>query len=212
MTSCQCQGIESVFSDAYVARELGRYQRKGASRTTRMLTKALTAEGLDGGTLLDIGSGVGAIPHLLLASGMRAATCVEASSAYAEAAMREARRRGLDTQIRLLQGDFVNLAPQVGEHDVVTLDRVICCYDDLDSLLGMSGARARKLLGLVYPRENGLARLLVSLLNGVMRLRGSPFRNYVHSSKRLEAILSRMGFTRRYFDRTLGWQVAVYAR
>ena len=212
MPSCQCQGIEREFSEQYAVRELTSYRRKGASRTTRLLTEALKAENLEGGTLLDIGGGVGAIPHILLAAGMRSATCVEASSAYAAAASREARRRGLAERVEQLQGDFVEMAPRVGEHDVVTLDRVICCYDDLDSLVGLSGSKARRLYGLVFPRETWWMRLGIRLLNATMRLRSRSFRSYLHSTERLESLLTGMGFSRRFTERTALWQVRVYAR
>ena len=212
MASCQCQGIEREFSEQYTVRELTRYRRKGASRTTRMLTEALKAENLEGGTLLDIGGGGGAIPHILLAAGMRSATCVEASSAYAAAASREARRRGLAEQVEQLQGDFVEMAPRVGQHDVVTLDRVICCYDDLDSLVGLSGSKARRLYGLVFPREAWWIRLGIRLLNATMRLRRRSYRSYLHSTERLESLLTGMGFSRRFADQTAFWQVRVYAR
>ena len=212
MPSCQCQGIEREFSEQYAVRELTSYRRKGASRTTRLLTEALKAENLEGGTLLDIGGGVGAIPHILLAAGMRSATCVEASSAYAAAASREARRRGLAERVEQLQGDFVEMAPRVGEHDVVTLDRVICCYDDLDSLVGLSGSKARRLYGLVFPRETWWIGLGMWLLNATMRLRSRSYRSYLHSTERLESLLREMGFSRRFNERTALWQVRVYAR
>jgi magnesium-protoporphyrin O-methyltransferase len=212
MPSCQCQGIEQEFSGRYTSRDLINYRHKGASRTTRMLTDALLAENPKGGTLLDIGGGVGAIPHILLAAGMRAATCVEASSGYAQAALEEARRRGLAARVKLLRGDFVELAPQVGEHDVVTLDRVICCYDDLDSLVGLSGARARRLYGLVFPRETWWIRLGIRLMNATLRLQRSSFRTYVHSTERLESLLRGLGFSRRFVDQTTFWQVRVYTR
>ena len=212
MASCQCQGIEREFSEQFTIRELTSYRRKGASRTTRMLTSALKAENLEGGTLLDIGGGLGAIPHILLAAGMRSATCVEASSAYAAAASREAGRRGLAERVEQLQGDFVELAPRVCQHDVVTLDRVICCYDDLDSLVGLSGSKARRLYGLVFPRETWWIRLGMWLLNATMRVRRSSYRSYLHSTERLEALLTGMGFTRRFAEHTALWQVRVYRR
>jgi len=212
MASCQCQGIEREFSEAYAVRELSSYRRKGASRTTRMLTEALKAEHLEGETLLDIGGGLGAIPHILLAAGMQSATCVEASSAYAAAARREAGRRGLAERVEQLQGDFVELAPRVGQHEVVTLDRVICCYDDLDSLVGLSGSKARRLYGLVFPRETWWMGLGMWLLNATMRVRRSSYRSYLHSTERLEALLTGMGFTRRFAEHTALWQVRVYRR
>ena len=37
--------------------------------------------------------------------------------------------------------------------DILTLDRVICCYPDMQKLVGLSAKRARKLYGLIYPIE-----------------------------------------------------------
>jgi magnesium-protoporphyrin O-methyltransferase len=212
MTSCQCQGIDREFSAQYAARDLASYRRKGASRTTRMLTDALIAEGVEGGTLLDIGGGVGAIGHILLTSGMRSATGVEASSAYAAAAVQESRQRGLADRMEQLQGDFVEVAPQVAEHDVVTLDRVICCYDDLEGLVRASATKARRLYGLVFPRETWWIRLGMRLLNAGMRLRGSSYRSYAHSTEKLERLLEDMGLKLSSAGRTALWQVRVYAR
>ena len=63
MNCCQCQGIEEVFSQEHVDRELSRYRTKGPNKTTHLLTDAILAAGVEGQTLLDIGGGVGAIQH-----------------------------------------------------------------------------------------------------------------------------------------------------
>jgi hypothetical protein len=67
MTCSQCQGIEDLFSEEYVAGELKRYRRRGPDKTTRILIEALKKDGVEGETLLDIGGGLGAIQHELLA-------------------------------------------------------------------------------------------------------------------------------------------------
>ena len=51
---------------------------------------ALKTEGVEDATLLDIGGGIGAIQHELLAAGAAHATSVDASAAYLEAAQRRA--------------------------------------------------------------------------------------------------------------------------
>ena len=43
--------------------------------------------------------------------------------------------------------------------DVVTLDRVICCYPDMPALVDASAAHARRLFGFVAPRERWLTRI-----------------------------------------------------
>jgi hypothetical protein len=43
----------------------------------------------------------------------------------------------------------------------VTLDRVINVYSDGERLVGLSASRAQRLLGLVYPRDTRMVRLVV---------------------------------------------------
>ncbi len=60
MPACQCQGIEDLFNDKSVRRELRTYRRKGPEKTTRMLIAALQrVQGVQGASLLDIGGGLG---------------------------------------------------------------------------------------------------------------------------------------------------------
>jgi DNA-binding response OmpR family regulator len=67
------------------------------------------------------------------------------------------------------------------EHaDVVTLDRVICCYPDMERLVASSSEKARRLVGAVYPREEWWVRFAVGAANVICRLRRTPFRVYVH--------------------------------
>ena len=86
--------------------------------------------------MLDIGGGIGAIQLELLAAGASRAQAVDASEAYVETARAEAERRGYGDQTTARVGDFVELAPSIEPADVVTLDRVVCCYPDVDALLG----------------------------------------------------------------------------
>jgi len=71
MSCSQCQGINEVFGEDYVGRQLRRYREKGADKTTRMLSDALASEGVSGLELLDIGGGLGAVQPDLLAAGRR---------------------------------------------------------------------------------------------------------------------------------------------
>ncbi|MCC6628172.1 MAG: methyltransferase domain-containing protein [Chloroflexi bacterium] len=213
MTCChQCRGIEAEFNPKLVRREIDQYRRQGPRGTTRLLIAALIAEGVAGLTLLDIGGGVGAVQHALLAAGATRAAAVEAASAYAAAARAEAEWRGLTDRVTLMQGDFITLAPSVAPADIVTLDRVICCYPDMPALVGLSAARARRLYGVVYPRDAWWTRLGLALINTFYRLRRSPFRVFAHPSAAVEERLRAHGLTRRYHRTTAIWQVAVYAR
>lgn len=212
MNCCQCQGIEEVFSQPFVTKELSRYRVKGPIKTTRMLIDAIKAEGVDGLTLLDIGGGVGAVEHELLDAGVNSATDVDASQAYINAARDEAQRKGYVEKVSYHYGNFVELAEDIGPADIVTLDRVICCFDDMERLVGLSAERSRKLYGLVYPRDTWLMKIGIAIMNFFLLLRRSPYRSYFYQTKAVEAILRNNGFKRRSFSQTMAWQVAVYAR
>ncbi|NOX36888.1 MAG: methyltransferase domain-containing protein [Calditrichaeota bacterium] len=208
----QCAGIREIFNEKTARKNLKQYLKKGAAKTTRMLLQAIEEANGTAESLLDIGGGVGAIQLELLQQGIQRVYSVDASPAYQAVARAEAERRGYCDRIIYLMGDFVELAPQVPEVDIVTLDRVICCYPDVEHLVGLSARRARRLYGLVFPRERWWVKLGVRGLNTVMWVLRRPFRTYVHSTQVVNNILHREGFVRRY-HRTRGmWQVMLYVR
>ncbi len=104
MNCCQCQGIEDLFNDKLVSKELAAYQAKGPDKTTCMLTDALKAEGVQGLNLLDIGGGVGSVQHELLKAGANQSTDVDASQSYLRAAREEADRRGIADRVQYQHG------------------------------------------------------------------------------------------------------------
>lgn len=211
MSYCQCQGIEQETS-GWAKQDLKRYRKKGPDKTTAILLNFLKEEGIDGLTLLDIGGGVGVVHHELLKYGMRQASNVEASTAYIEAAKDEAERQGLSDRTQFFHGDFVEHAEDIPHADVVTLDRVICCYDDVEGLVNHSAAHAHKLLGMVYPRITWWTKILFILENIYYRLRKSPFRTFLHAIETVEDIIRSNGLTPMHHRKTLMWQVAVYGR
>jgi magnesium-protoporphyrin O-methyltransferase len=180
--------------------------------TTRLLLESLLAQRDHDRTLLDVGGGVGAIAHELLQAGFSRAVQVDASASYLAASEQEAGGRGHRDRITYRYGDFVDLAADVAPADVVTLDRVICCYPDVERLVTASVQKARHLYGLVFPRERYLTRAGVSVGNLLFRLRGSAFRAYVHPTAQVESIIERAGFRRSSVAHSVLWQVATYAR
>ena len=208
-----CRGAEKIFDDGIARRDLRRYRRRGPSKPTRRLLDELRRDGLRDATVLDIGGGVGAIQHELLDAGARRVVGVDASPAYLRAARSESERRGHVAQVSYHEGDFVALAEGIAPADVVTLDRVICCYPDLEALVGRSAERARRLYGLVHPRDSWWTRLGVGLVNAGLRLTRREFRTYVHPVDAVDALARHDGLALRV-RKSVGpvWQVAVYAR
>ncbi len=212
MTCPHCQGVEKLFDTGTAERDLRDYRRHGPGKATRLLIEALKTFGIEGRTLLDIGGGVGVIQHELLKNGASSATHVEASSAYLRVAKQEAERQGHAEHITYYHGDFVDLAPQISQADIVTLEKVICCYPDMRALVGLSSARAGKLYGVVFPRDTWWIRIGGRIINFGLRLQRSSFRFFAHPTERVEAVVRANGLERRYYRKTLIWQIAVYAR
>jgi magnesium-protoporphyrin O-methyltransferase len=213
MSCCShCVDAEGLFSERIAKRELRHYRKKGPRLTTRLLLRAIGRPRDRAMTLLDIGGGVGAIPHELLAAGLARAVLVDASAAYLEIAGKEAIRRGHGERFRHYHGDFVDLAGALEPADIVTLDRVLCCYPDMERLVEASAAKARHIYGLVYPRDRWITRIGMALVNLLLRLRGGAFRTYVHSTVAVEAAVQRCGLERRFHGHTFLWQIVIYAR
>jgi magnesium-protoporphyrin O-methyltransferase len=111
-----------------------------------------------------------------------------------------------------LDGDFVRRATETDDADIVTLDRVVCCYPDADALVGLSAARARHVYGLVLPRDRLLIRSALRLYNFVLRVRRKAYRAYVHPNARVDALAAANGLRPRAETGTFIWRVVVYDR
>jgi 2-polyprenyl-3-methyl-5-hydroxy-6-metoxy-1,4-benzoquinol methylase len=212
MSCPQCHGIESMFNSGMAERELKDYRAHGPQKTTRMLLDAIKASSVAGLSLLDIGGGVGAIQHELFKVGVNKLTAVDGSSAYLWSARQEAERVGHVGQVNYFHGDFVELAPRIPQADIVTLEKVICCYPDMQKLVGLSSARAGKLYGVVFPCDTWWMKAGAWVLNFIQGLRHNNFRFFVHPTAEVDAIVRGNGLERRAYHKTLFWQVIIYAR
>ena len=103
-------------------------------------------------------------------------------------------------------------ADEIAQADIVTLDRVVCCYDDMQALVKLSAAKAQKKYGLVFPRDIWLFRILMPVVNFFIALTGSPFRSFIHSTEQIENILKEQGLVKQYHKNAGFWQIMVYNR
>ena len=209
MGCCQCQGIESMFDKKAAKRQLKRYLKKGPSKTTNMLLDAIHKKGVQGLNFLDIGGGIGAIQYDLIKGGALGGTSIEASSAYIDLLKDEI---DLTEKVVFKHGDFTTIASDLDSADIVTLDKVICCYDDMDELVGLSSKLAQKIYAVVYPRDNWWTKLLLPIINFYPKIKGSSFRVFIHPTKKVEKIIFGNGLKRNFYATTLFWQVAIFTK
>ena len=216
MSCQQCCGITRQFNDKSGQRQLKRYRRHGPDQSTRMLIEqlrsAIQATGGTGLTLLDIGAGVGAIHHEMLNGIVSRATHVDASPSQLAAAREETERHGHTNVVDFIEGDFTSMASQVSVADIVTLDRVICCFDDMKQLVRLSASKSGQFLGAVYPRDVPWIRVFTVVFNFVQRVRRNPFRVFLHDPGAIDAELRVAGLQRVSERHTINWHVVVYRR
>lgn len=210
--SCCKPDYDKAFDDRTAQRQLARYRRSGSDGSTHRLIEAIKTAGVRGSSMLDIGGGVGVIGLELLGAGAESLTDVDASKPYLEAAEHEFERRGWDERATFRHGDFVELADEIEAADVVTLDRVVCCYGDWRALVDASVSRARRLYGIVYPNERWWLRAGIGFGNFWLRVFGQSFRGYVHPERMIDERIRRAGFRRRSHHRGWIWQTSLYER
>lgn len=212
MDSCCHETTDQHFNDAVAGRDLQEYRRGRINKTARILLKALRPRAAGASSLLDIGGGAGVILHELLDGSAMAATFVEIASAYVKVAQEEAEKRGYGDRVRFMQGDFVSLAGNISVAELVTLDRVVCCYPDVEQLIELSVSKSLKWYALSYPRDKWWVRLAIRFENWSRRRGGDPFQVYIHPETLMDELIKREGFSRQFHARTLTWCVAIYKR
>jgi magnesium-protoporphyrin O-methyltransferase len=212
MDSCGCDDRFAIFDRRTAEGDRDRYRRSGPDRTTRLLLELVRPYAAPGSTILDVGGGIGVIDHELLRTGAGHAVLAEASPAYLEVARQEARRANLLDRLEFVDGDFVTRASAIDVADIVTLDRVVCCYPDAEGLVSRSAARTRRVLALVLPRDGWFARIAVRVLNLGPWLRRSGYRAYVHPNALVDRLAEREGLRRVAETGTLLWRVVAYER
>jgi SAM-dependent methyltransferase len=207
-----CEITDHAFSEAEARAELRNYRRRGPMNQTKLILEAIRSLRLKDVDLLDIGGGVGAIHHELLEDVAREATHVDASSAYLKEAKQEAVRRGHGEHVKFIHADFTEVAPEIPTADLVTLDRVVCCYPDFRRLLKAAAEHSQRALALTYPREAWYMRIGLRIINFFQGLRRDPFRVFLHPVHEMDALLQREGFKRVSLRRLFVWEMALYQR
>lgn len=207
-----CTITDHAFSESEAAHEARTYRKKGPPGQTRELLKAIRNLGVWDASLLDIGGGIGAIHHELLGDVAKEAIHVDASSAYLKEARAEAARRDHTSRITFVHADFTDVVDGLPEVDIVTLDRVVCCYPHFYRLLTAAASKSRRVLAMTYPRETWYLRGGLFLINAFQQLRSDPFRSFLHPVLEMDRVLKDGGMSRVFLKRLFVWELAVYTR
>jgi len=207
-----CEITDRTFGEQEAKSNLREYRRKGPAKQTRLILEAIRSLKLKNANLLDIGGGIGVIHHELLEDIASTATHVDASSAYLKEAKEEAARRRHSGRLTFIHADFTDVESEVPQADIVTLDRVVCCYPDFRRLLQAAASHSQRALALTYPREAWYLRMAVPIMNIVQKIRKDPFRFFLHPISEMDSLLRTDGFERVTVRRLIVWEMALYTR
>jgi magnesium-protoporphyrin O-methyltransferase len=193
-------------------------RRATVAGVTAPLLEALTEAGLAGRTVLDVGCGIGDLAIEAVGRGASSAVGFDLSREAVARAERLAVERGVADRTRFEVGDGSKV--ELPRADVVVLNRVYCCYPDIDGLLESTLEAAGSVYAFTTPPSSGLAGAIVrvqgSFANLWYRLRDRKFRGFrvfVHDVGRIDERVRAAGFRPlRTERRRLVWHLAVYAR
>ena len=210
---CNCCEMENnTFGEDEAKSNLKDYRKRGPAKQTKLILEAVRSLGLKNASLLDVGGGIGTIHHELLKDVAKEATHVDASSAYLKIATEEAKRLGHSEQVKFIHADFTDVADEIPQVDVVTLNRVVCCYPNFRALLKAASSKSRTAIALTYPREAWYIKAVMSLMNFFQRLRNDPFRVFVHPVSEMESVLNGEGLRRVSTRKLFVWEMSLYQR
>jgi predicted RNA methylase len=206
------------FDDWVPAWEHKSKRRATVAGVTAPLLEALVEAGLEGRTVLDVGCGIGDLSMAAIGRGAERATGIELSPKAIEVGTAIALERGLQDRMTFRPGDGSKV--DLPQADVVVLNRVFCCYPDIESLVAHSLAAAGSVYAFTTPPSSGLASAFVRVFgwfsNVWYRLRERKFhgfRVFVHDIEQIDERVRAAGFRpiRRERQRFV-WHLAVYAR
>ena len=204
-----CQNYDGVFDDRMAKSIQKRYEKKGVRPSSKRLVKALQQYNWRGNSQLDIGGGIGAIFFELVPKGMATVCNVDISKAFLSVFQKMALERSLAENIDFRNADFLDVKDELETFDLVTLDKVICCYPDYVNLVEESVKRCNKVYAYVMPRDVWWVKMGQWFGQKLMNLFKINFTVYVHPTKGVSDILEQYGFVQKEIKYHWQWMTVV---
>lgn len=183
-------------------------------RARRELVRALEALGIENTTVLEVGCGPGDLIRDLVKLGASRALGIDLAEKTLEVARQRAEAEGVSNSVHFRLGNGATEALE--PHDVVILEKVICCYPDWQKLVDNTSEAASRSYGFVIPRSDWpnslIVRAFVAVQTLVLKLRKCGFRPFVHDFEKIDSHLHRRGLRRDHLSKGPIWMTAVYSR
>lgn len=193
-------------------------RKRTVAGVTGPLLDGLEEAGIAGRSMLDVGAGIGDLSIEAIRRGAAAAHCMELSTRAVEEGRALAADRGVSERVTFETANGAEA--DLPAADVVVLNRVFCCYPDIDGLVANSLGAARSVYAFSMPVSSGFIgffnRFETALSNVGYRLREGTyhgFRVFVHDVGAIDRRVRDAGFEPvRVQRRRFGWHLAVYRR
>jgi magnesium-protoporphyrin O-methyltransferase len=208
---CDPSGFRQVFNEREARRAVRSFRRRGLDSTAGPMVEALRSKGIEGASVLEVGAGVGSAQVGLIAGGAASSVAYDLSPAHHEVGAGLLAEYGVADRVEWRTGDFVAdaAAPRA---DVVFLNRVVCCYPDMEAMVDAAASRTNRLLAMAYPRDRWWVRVGVRTVNGVMRIGRTTFRVFVHPVADIAERVAVAGLSEVAGGRTALWEWHVWER
>ena len=164
-------------------------------------------------SVLELGCGTAALGVALLGMGAARLTGVDLSPASIDLARRRADAAGFAEAATFEVGNAV--ATTADPHDWVILDRVICCYGDVATLVERAISLAGERIAISVPESRGWRGLVnrpLWLAEFTWDRWQGGCRGYVHDLRHIERRLAAAGFSPAGSDRIGLWHIGIYDR
>lgn len=190
-----------------------RYRKKGLSQSSNLLLNFIMREGIQGGSVVDLGCGAGGFSIQLLKEGAGSATGFDLSSNMIDSAIQLAKAEGLQGRTKFVVGN--GATAELPTCDVVIMDKVLCCYPEWQPLISNAIGSSQRMVGFIVPRDVGIAklpfRLGVRLVNFFSKRRGN-IQFYLHPLNMVDRTLRESGFTQLEKRTKRFWLIFLYSR
>jgi magnesium-protoporphyrin O-methyltransferase len=148
----------------------------------------------------------------MLKHGAERAIGIDISEGMIEGAKQLSGELGFSERTEYHLGDFVQMNGVIEQADITVLDKVVCCYEDVDALLQKSLAKTRHIYALSFPKPNVLVKVVIHIPILLGKAFRWSFRPYWHDWNELVHTIQENGFLQTYQNSTVFWSLYVFEK
>jgi 2-polyprenyl-3-methyl-5-hydroxy-6-metoxy-1,4-benzoquinol methylase len=215
MTCCTSDaalhGTNKFFSK-HSNRYLKQFRKKGLAKEQKRLVEGIELSPVAGKSILEIGCGVGGLHLTMLKHGAASAVGIDISEGMLEGAKQLSKELGCESHTQYFLGDIAEMNGKIAGADIVVLDKVVCCYENLNKLLEISLSKANGTYALSFPASNVLVKISFYGLISLGKLLRWQFRPYWHDWGKMIDTIRENGFGPVYSESTFFWSIYVFRR